>query len=62
MSYSQGVSELDTIQRLSTQVIYNVALVSGVQQSESVIQKSTLFMILFHIGHYRIRRRDPWAT
>ena len=41
-------------------MIYSVVLVSGVQQSESVIHihVSTLFFRFFsHIGHYRVLRR-----
>ena len=44
--------------------MYNVVLVSGVQQSESVmhIHISTHFKILFHIGHYRVLSKVPCAT
>ena len=37
-------------------MIYNVVLVSGVQQSESVIYTSTFFFFCFFsiVGHYRI--------
>ena len=39
----------------SIQLIYNVVLVSGVQQNESIIHKCTLFLIYFsHIGFYRV--------
>ena len=41
------------------QLIYNVVLVSGVQQSESVIHLSTLFRFLSCIGHYRALSRFP---
>ena len=41
-------------------MIYNVVLVSGVQQSESVIYVhiSTLFRFFSHIGHYRVVSRS----
>ena len=41
-------------------MIYNVVLVSGVQQSESVIHVhiSTLFRFFSHIGHYRVVSRS----
>ena len=46
-------------------MIYNVVLVSGVQQSESVIHIhiSTLFFfrLFSHIGHYRVLSRVPCA-
>ena len=44
-------------------LMYNVVLVSGVQQSESVmhIHISTHFKILFHIGHYRVLSKVPCA-
>ena len=45
------------------QLIYNVVLVPGVQQSDSFIHIniSILFQILFHIGYYRILSRGPCA-
>ena len=49
------------------ELIYNVVLVSGVQQSESVkhIHRSTLFFFFLrffsHIGHYRVLSRVPCA-
>ena len=46
-------------------MIYNVVLVSGVWQSESVIHihRSTLLFFIFfsHIGHYRVLSRVPCA-
>ena len=38
---------------IGVELIYNVVLVSGIQQSERVIHKyiSTLFILFFHIGH-----------
>ena len=42
-------------------LIYNVVLVSGVQQSESVIHTSTLFQILFLYMYYRVLSRVPCA-
>ena len=38
-------------------LIYNVVLVLGVQQSESVIHISTLFEILFPYRYYRVLSR-----
>ena len=42
-------------------MIYNVVLVSGIQQSDSIIQTSILFQIS-HIGYHRILGRVPCAT
>ena len=39
----------------------NVALVSDVQQSDSVIDISILFQVLFPLGVYRILSRVPHA-
>ena len=40
-----------------------VVLVSSVQQSESVIHVTTLFLKFFaHIGHYRVLSRVPCAA
>ena len=43
-------------------LIYNVSLVLGIQQSESVIHIhiSTLFRFFSHIGHYRVLSRVPY--
>ena len=46
---------------MGVELIYNVLLVSGIQQSESVIHMHipTLLQILSHIGHYRVLSRVP---
>ena len=43
------------------QLLYNVVLISAVQQSESVIRihVSTVFRVFAYIGHYRILSRPP---
>ena len=48
---------------IGVQLIYNVALVSSVQQSESVIHIhiSLFFRFFSHIGHYRVLSRVPCA-
>ena len=47
---------------IGAQLSYNVVLVLGVQQSESVIHISTLFFRFFsHIDHYRVLSRVPCA-
>ena len=48
---------------IRVELIYNVVLVSAVQQSESVIHItiSTLFRFFPHIGHYRVLSRVPCA-
>ena len=49
---------------IGLQLIYNVVLLSAVQQSESVIHThiSGLFLDFFsHIGHYRVLSRVPRA-
>ena len=45
-------------------VIYNVVLVSGVQQSDSVIHIhiSILFQIIFFYSYYKILNRVPCAV
>ena len=45
-------------------VIYNVVLISAVQQSDSVIHihLSILFQILFPLGYHKILSRFPWAV
>ena len=45
------------------ELIYNVVLVSGVQQNDSVIHTHELFFFRFfsHIGYYRILNRGPCA-
>ena len=40
-------------------MIYNVVLVSGVQQSDSVIHIAIIFQILFHTGYIRILIEFP---
>ena len=42
-------------------LIYNVGLVSGVQQSEPVIHISFFFRLFSHIGHYRVLSSVPCA-
>ena len=44
--------------------MYNVVLVSDVQQRDSVVHVhvSILFQVLSHIGYYRILRRVPCAV
>ena len=46
---------------IDVKLIYSVALVSAVQQSESVIRIhiSTFFRFFSHIGHYRVLSRVP---
>ena len=45
---------------IGVQLIYNVVLVSGVQQNESVTDTYSLFLRLFrHRGHYRVLSRGP---
>ena len=39
---------------IGVQLIYNVVLVSGVQQSDSVIYIYEIFRFFFHIGYYRL--------
>ena len=48
---------------IGVQLIYNVELVSAIQQSESFIHTdvSTIFRFYSHIGHYRILSRVPCA-
>ena len=41
------------------ELINNVVLVSGVKQSDAVIQVSILFQILSPLGYYRILSRVP---
>ena len=41
-------------------LIYNVMLISAVQQNESVIRVSTL-RFYCHVGHYRVLSRVPCA-
>ena len=44
-------------------LIYNIVLVSGVQQRrDSVIHVSHLFWFLSHVGYYRILSRVPCAV
>ena len=44
-------------------LLYNIVLVSAIQQSESVIQMhiSLLFRFLSHLGHHRTLSRVPYA-
>ena len=42
----RGHKELDTAEQLTLTIVNNVVLTSGVQQSDSVIHVSTLFLIL----------------
>jgi len=42
----RGHKELDTAEQLTLTIVNNVVLSSGVQQSDSVIHVSTLFLIL----------------
>ena len=44
-------------------MIYNIVLVSGVQQSQSATHThlSTLFQTAFHTGHYRVFSSVPCA-
>ena len=45
---------------IRVQLIYNIVLVSDVQQSESVIHIHTFFLRFFsYIGHYRVLSRVP---
>ena len=46
------------------QLINNVVLVSGVEQSDSVIciHMSILFQIIFSLGYYRVLSSVPCAT
>ena len=48
---------------IGVELIYNVVLVAGVQQSDSVIHIHVfiLFQIFTHIGYYRILSRVPCA-
>ena len=41
----RGHKELDTAEQLTLTIVNNVVLTSGVQQSDSVIHVSTLFLI-----------------
>ena len=43
-------------------MIYNAVLVSTVQQSDSNIQITIIFQILFHVGYYRVLSRVPSYT
>ena len=43
-------------------MIYNVMLVSGIQQSDSVIYIYILFQILFLIGYYKILSTVPCSS
>ena len=44
---------------IEVQLIYNAVLVSGVQQSDSVIPMFIFFKVVFHYGLLNI---VPWAT
>ena len=48
---------------IGVELIYNIELVSALQQSESVIHThiSTLFRFYSHIGHYTVLNRIPGA-
>ena len=46
---------------LKYELIYNVVLVSDIQQSYSVIHISILFQILFHTGYSKNTGRVPFA-
>ena len=41
------------------QLIYNVVLVSGIQQSEPVIHISTFLIFFFHRDHYKVLTSIP---
>ena len=51
-------------QKFGVEFIYNVLLVSCVQQSESVIYIYilTFFRFFSHISHYRVLSRVPWLV
>ena len=48
---------------IGVQLIYNVVLVSGVQQSESVViyMYPLFFRFFSHIGHYGVSNRDLFS-
>ena len=46
---------------IGIQLIYNIMLVSGIQQSESVISIPTPFRSFLHMGHYKRLSRVPGA-
>ena len=49
---------------IGVELTYSVVLLSGVQQSESVIHiyKSIFKRFFFHIGHYRVLSRVPCVS
>ena len=50
---------------IGVQLIYNVVLLSAVQQSESVILNTyinSFFRLFSHIGNYRVLSRVPCVT
>ena len=47
---------------IEVQLIYNVVLISAIQQSDSVIHICTFFLnIPFHVAYHRLLNIVPWA-